>query len=100
MKWEYAWYHIEKVYYFVNTARIVKNLVLFPLEGVLIAVILNAVLPGLKATRFVEGEQRGITLTARDILLAVGLFLLSVALILFYVLFLKDFIDQNNIKLW
>ena len=78
--------------------RIVKNLVLIPLEGMLIVFILNAFLPVLKQFRFISGDQKGLKLRKRDILLAVGLTLLAVALVLFYVFFLKDFMSEHNFK--
>lgn len=88
----------EKAYYLVTGVRVVKNLVLFPLEGILICVLLNALLPGLKALRYVEREQEGIPLQKKEILLCVLLAVLSVALVLFYSFFLKGFIADRNVK--
>ena len=100
LKWMYAYLGTGKTYYFINLARIVKNLVLFPIEGVLIAVIINAFIPALKQFRFVSAHQTGIRLKVKDYLLVGGLLLLSVGLILFYVFFLKDFLSEHNIKFW
>ncbi|MBR2374808.1 MAG: folate family ECF transporter S component [Clostridia bacterium] len=100
MKWMYAALDIEKTYYFINTARIVKNLVLFPLEGVLIALIINAFIPALKRFRFVDEQQMGIRLRKKDVLLVILLTAIAVGLVLLYVFVLKDFLQANNWKFW
>ena len=100
MKWMYVAMDIEKTYYFINTARIVKNLVLFPLEGVLIAVILNAFIPALKSFRFVDERQAGIRLQKKDVLLVILLSALAVGVVLLYVFVLQDFLKANNLKFW
>ena len=96
----YAALDIEKTYYFINTARIVKNLVLFPLEGVLIALIINAFIPALKRFRFVDEQQMGIRLRKKDVLLVILLTAIAVGLVLLYVFVLKDFLQANNWKFW
>lgn len=103
MKWYYYLYFgVEKAeaYNLINMVRIVKNLVLFPVEAVLITIILSALLPALRATHLVPATQKRVTLTKRHILLVVALSLLSVGLVLFYVFFLKDFVSSHNIKLF
>ena len=100
MKWMYVAMDIEKTYYFINTARIVKNLVLFPLEGVLSAIILNAFIPVLKSFRFVNESQAGIRLRKKDVLLVILLSALAVGLVLLYVFVLQDFLKANNLKFW
>lgn len=100
MKWQYAYFGTEGTYSFFNLSRIVKNLVLAPLEGTLIVVILNALLPVLRRFKFAKKEQQGIKLTWQSILLIVVLTALSVAIVLFYVFFLRDWIKANNIKFW
>lgn len=97
-KWYYAMFEAEKVYYIVNAARIVKNLVLFPLEATLICMLLNALLPALRSSGYLPKGQQGITFTKKEIVLTVCLFVFSVALVLFYIFFLKDFISAHNIK--
>ena len=99
-KWYYALFDAEKVYYIINGARIVKNLVLFPLEATLICLLVNALLPGMKNLRYAEKDQQGIPLTKKEITLCVLLALFSVALVLFYVFFLKDFVAAHNVKLF
>ena len=83
----------------INLARIAKNLVLFPIESVLIALLLGAALPVLRAHGLVQG-QTALRPRRRDLLLAGGLFLLSVGLVLFYIFFLKDFLAAHNVKWW
>ncbi|MGN1445722.1 MAG: folate family ECF transporter S component [Eubacteriales bacterium] len=103
MKWYYYLYFgVEKAeaYNLINMVRIVKNLVLFPVEAVLITVILSALLPALRASHLVPATQKRVTLTKRHILLVVALSLLSVGLVLFYIFFLKDFVSSHNIKLF
>ncbi|MDD6995277.1 MAG: folate family ECF transporter S component [Candidatus Borkfalkiaceae bacterium] len=99
-KWYYALFEAEKVYYIINGARIVKNLVLFPLEATLICLLVNALLPGLKALRYADKDQQGIPLTKKEIVCCVLLAVFSVALILFYIFFLKDFVAAHNFKLF
>ncbi len=98
MKLQYAIMYTDKVYYLFNAVRIVKNLVLFPLEGVLICLLLNAILPALRRLNVVESSRQAITFRKRDIALLIVLFLLAIALVLFYVLFFKDFLDAHNVK--
>lgn len=100
MKWNYQWLGLDKTYYFINLARIVKNLIMFPLEGILICFVLNAFLPALKQLRFATAEQCGLKPTKRDFFLVGGLLLLSVAIVLLYVFFLKDWLAAHNVKLW
>ena len=103
MKWYYYLYFgVEKAeaYNLINMVRIVKNLVLFPVEAVLITVILSAFLPALRAMHLVPATQKRVTLTGKHILPVVALSLLSVGLVLFYVFFLKDFVSSHNIKLF
>ncbi len=98
MKWFYAYLGTGKAYPFINAVRIVKNLILFPIEGILICFVLNAFIPALKQLRFVSETQLGLKPTLKDFILVGALLLLSVALVLFYVLFLKDWISAHNIK--
>ena len=102
VKWSYlVFYGTEKAagYAVINLARIAKNLVLFPIESVLIALLLGAALPVLRAHGLVQG-QTALRPRRRDLFLAGGLFLLSVGLVLFYIFFLKGFLATHNIKWW
>ena len=87
-------------YNLINLVRIVKNLVLFPLEGVLIVVVLSAFLPALKSLKIVPKEQDELVLKKRHIVLVVVCALVAVALVLFYRFYLNEFISGHNIKLF
>lgn len=89
-----------KGYAFVNMTRIVKNLVVFPVESVLITLILASLIPPLKSIGLIDKKQENISIRTKDIILIVVLFVLSVALVLFYVFWLRDFIAAHNIKFW
>ncbi len=98
-KWYVAFFQLDKVYNLVNMTRIVKNLVLFPVEAILIAVVLGAVSPALYQLRLLP-EKPDMQLRPRHYVAIVALTLLSVGLVLFYVFFLKDFVKVHNIKFW
>ena len=100
----FLYYGLEKAqaYNIINGARIVKNLVMFPLEATLIVTVFTFALPVLSRLKLVD---KGLCYlekpsTKRLVLELVGFTALSVALILFYVFFLKDFVSGLNIKMW
>lgn len=100
-KWSYyVFYGLEKAeaYALVNGVRIVKNLVLFPLEAVLIVVLLNYMLPVLQSAGVLPRSQQRIALTKRHFLLIALLLIASIALICFYVFFFKQFMSEHNFK--
>ena len=102
MKWYYfVFYGVEKAeaYNLINLARIVKNLVLFPIEAILIAVVLGALSPALYRLRLLA-EKPNMKLKPLHYVLVGVLTLLAVGLVLFYVFFLKAFIADHNIKLF
>ncbi len=103
MKWSYyVFYGIEKAeaYHVINLVRIGKNLVLFPLEALLIVLVLRLALPALKPLDVTVKFDRLKELKKKRLILEITLLtLLSVGLVLFYVFFLKDFIKAHNIKL-
>ena len=90
---------IGEAYSLINLVRIVKNLVLFPIEAMLITVILSAIIPAFKSLKLIDNGQENIELKKKDILMIITLLILSIALVLFYILFLKDFVSAHNIKL-
>ena len=102
MKWMYIYLGDPKgtTYNVINLVRIGKNLVLFPIESVLIVIMLGAFVPVLKKLRAVPSTQNEIILQRRHIVLVAITTALSIGLILFYILFLKDFISAHNIKLF
>lgn len=98
MKWNYlVFYGTEKAYPLINLTRIVKNLVLFPLEAILITLLLSALMPALHSLGL-AANGKAVQLTKRHILLIVALTAVSVGIVLFYVFFLKDFVSAHNIK--
>jgi hypothetical protein len=99
MKWMYAYFGWKGAYSFINAARIVKNLVMFPLESVLIVLILNAFLPVLRRFKCDVGEG-DLKFTKYNIFLLIALTVVAIALVLFYVLYLRDVLIANNIKFW
>lgn len=103
MKWSYfVNYGIEKAeaYALINLTRIVKNLILFPLESVVIVIVLCASIPVLKKMALLKKSQNNLKLKSKHIVYIVLLTLFSVALILFYIFWFKDFISAHNFKLF
>jgi len=68
---------LGKSYNWFNVPRIVKNLVLFPFEAVLLAVFLRSAVPPLKQLGFVRSRVGNLSLDRKNILLMVGLTLVS-----------------------
>lgn len=102
MKWYYlVFYGVEKAeaYSLINLTRIVKNLVMFPIEAILIAVVLGALSPVLYRLRMLP-EKPDLKLKVRHYILLAVLTLLAIGLVVFYVVFLKDFVKEHNFKLW
>ena len=102
MRWDYyVFYGIEKAeaYHLINLVRIAKNLILFPIEGVLICLLFSAVSPALKPLSLFPAEQDKLIFTKKHWVLIALTFLLSVGLVLLYIFVLKDLIKANNITL-
>lgn len=101
MKWMYVALGDEKAttYSIINLVRIVKNLVLFPAESVLIVLVFGAFLPAMKSMKMISSSQGDLILEKKHIAIVAATAVLSVALVLFYVFFLKDYISANNITL-
>lgn len=103
VKWEYlVFYSVEKAetYALVNGVRIAKNLVLFPLEAVLITLLLGALSPALRSLHLLPKGDNDLRIRPRHIVLVAILFAAAVGLVLLYVFFLKDVISAHNIKLF
>ena len=101
-KWMYVWLEDEKAitYNIINLLRIVKNLVMFPAESILIVLILGSFIPALKSLRLVSPSQGDLVFEKKHILIVTVTAILSVALVLFYIFFLKDYLSSNNITLF
>ena len=93
-------YGSEKSYSFINAARIIKNLIMFPLEAMLILIVLGAALPLLTRMRLLPHGQERLSLRRRDVAAALLLTLAAVALLLFYIFFLSDWLKSHNITLF
>ena len=104
-KWMYfLYYGLERAeaYNIINGVRIVKNLVMFPLEATIIVVVLSATLPMLTKMRLIDPNYCFVSKpTNKKLGIEILLFTaLSVALILLYVFVFKDIIAELNIKFW
>ena len=102
MKWYYlVFYGVEKAqaYNIINLTRIVKNLVMFPIEAILITVVLGALSPALYRLRLLP-DKPNLQLKVRHYILLAVLTLVAIGLVVFYVVFLKDFVKEHNFKLW
>lgn len=104
MKWDYyIFYGLEKAqaYNLINLTRIAKNLIMFPIEAVIIFAVLSAVSPALAKIGVIrKSDTADKKITVKHIIIAIILLLVSIALILFFVFFLKDFIKLHNIKMF
>ena len=90
MKWSYFYFYgIEKA----------KNLILFPLEAMLIIIVLGAVSSRLYDLKLLP-KRYDLHFKKKHYITIALLLLLSIALVLFYIFFLKDFIKVHNIKLF
>ena len=87
-------------YAFVTAVRLGKNLLLFPFEAALIVLFISALFPLLRRMGVVPRDQAKPEFKVRHWLLIAIVTLASFALVLFYWLFLKDFISEHNFKLF
>lgn len=102
MKWYYLiFFGVEKAqaYNLINLTRIVKNLVMFPIEAILITVVLGALSPALYRLRLLP-EKPNLRLVWWHYLLLAVLTLVAIGLVIFYVVFLKDYVKAHNLKFW
>ncbi len=99
LKWQYYALGSEgTVAAFINGVRIGKNLLLFPFEAALIVLFISALFPLLRRVGVVPKEQAKPEFKVRHWLLIAIVTLASFALVLFYWLYLKDFIAAHNFK--
>lgn len=100
MKWYYSWlYGGEKVYNLINMVRIVKNLIIFPLEASLICLLFEALMPALASYGLVSKENRHTRYDKNHLWIQISISLaLSVLAVLLYIFVFKDLISANNIK--
>lgn len=98
LKIQYYWMGDQtgKVSAFISGVRIGKNLLLFPFEAAFIVLFISALFPLLRKLGVVPKDQARPELQVKHWLLIAIVTLASFALVLFYWLFLKDFISQHN----
>ena len=72
---------------------------MFPIEAILMTVILGALSPALFRLRLLPNKGN-LRLKAQHYILLGVLTLLAVGLVVFYVTFLKDYVKAHNFKLW
>ena len=96
MKWQYILYGGEKYVPLLTMTRVVKNLVIFPLEGAVMAMIITAAVPAMKSLRIIPKNTKTGKLNADGIILLIDLFILSAGLVAYYVFGLRDFLMNYN----
>ena len=100
----FLYYGVERAeaYNIINGARIVKNLVMFPLEATIIVIVMSGALPTLSRLKLVDKELCFIEKPSdKRLWTQIALYTaLSIGLILLYVFFLKDFVASLGIKLF
>ena len=101
-KWMYQFFSDPKAetYNIINLVRVVKNLVMFPVESVLIVMFIGAFIPALKSLKLVTATQGELVFRKKHIIIVILTALVSVGLVLFYIYFLKDYVSAHNIKLF
>lgn len=97
--WYYPLFFSEKTYYFFNTLRIAKNLILFPIEGILMAVLINALAPALAQLKLINKNTTEKP-KKKDIIFIAVLAVLSVALVAVYILYISPFLQTHKIELF
>ena len=89
--WQYVWFGTENTYQLFSVPRLVKNIALFPVQSVLLALLLGAVSAITVRYKLTYSDEGRLTITARHI---VGLILLTIvaaaAVILYYTVYLPN----------
>ena len=104
VKWQcYLLYGIEEAaaYNLINLVRIAKSLILFPLEAALISLLFSVLLPAMSGLHLIDKRYADSRYSKARVAVQIGItLLLSVGLVLLYIFVLKDYVKENNIKLW
>ncbi len=79
MRGYYAFIGSSALYPLFDTVRIAKNLVLFPVEAVLLILFLRAVVPPVQKLGYIASGVDRLSLTKKHVAALIALFLLSVA---------------------
>lgn len=105
MQGYYRFIGSNTVYPLLDTVRIAKNLVLFPVEAALLTLFLRACVPPVQKLNYIASTVRDLTLTKRYIALIAALFLLSAGATTAYAIydynhksFSKDYTAQERLS--
>ena len=79
MRWYYAWRGMSTAYPLLDGLRIVKNIVMLPLEAVVLVLVFQALMPPMQKLGFVKSTCDRLTITRRHAALLVALVLFSAA---------------------
>ena len=97
LKWQSVLFGWEQAINLFNLLRIAKNLILFPLEGILMAIVISAVINPLKRMGIVSRETEGEELSVKSIATVTALLIISIVLVILFVKYLMPLISDNNI---
>lgn len=100
MKWQFILYGGEKYTALLTGTRVAKNLIVFPFEGLLMAIIIVAAITPLKSLGVIEKGVAGEKINAKSIAVVLILFLLSVGLVALYVFWLRGYLLSQNWANW
>lgn len=93
-----VWYYrvaMGKGYAWFDLPRIVKNLMLFPFESVLLIVFLRAAMPALSRMGMMRSEAENLRLTGPAVMQLAGLTVLSAGAVQLYFFWMRDkFLDK------
>ena len=77
---------LGKTYKILNLPRMIKNLVLFPIESLLLVLFLRALIPALKSLGYKVSDISNLHFTKKNIIVLVILTIIGVAAVVAYVL--------------
>ncbi len=77
---------LGKTYKILNLPRMIKNLVLFPIESLLLVLFLRALIPSLKSLGYKVSDISNLHFTKKNIITLVILMIIGVAAVVAYVL--------------
>ena len=71
-------------YTIINTARIIKNLILFPIESVLLVLFLQAVIPAVKRLGFLKTGTEELKFTRKNVIVLIITAAIGIAMVLIW----------------
>lgn len=84
MRWDYAYFGIEKSYKLFTLARTIKNAALFPLEALLLVIFLRAVLPATNSLRLTYTGEEKLKITAKTVVVLSVMTVFAAACVFLY----------------